>query len=601
MEKQSRLSFLLEMLDKEIYKLFALLVFTLGYVLLILIQPIIFGFLIDNVVNREVITNNFLNNIAQGLGGIDFIRHNLWIGALLIISVTFLSGIMIFSRSRLNGIISERVAKNIKDKMYHHFMYLPYSFYVTSKTGELIQRSTSDVDMIRKVFAGQISEFIYATSMVLMALLIMISKDVRLALIAVSLFPIIFIFAIIFFKRVQKDFLELEEAESLMTNKIQENLGAARVVKAFNREVYESEQFEVVNDNHRISGKKLIKSLAYYWGISDVICLTSILMVLSFSVFKVLNNELTIGDAFIFVSYTSMIVWPLRHLGRIIADLGKVSVSIDRIQNILHTPLEDLESGITPKIKGDIEIKNVKFKYADGKDHVLNGVNLKIKKGETVAILGPTGSGKSSLVHLILGLYDYDSGSIKIDGNELRNISKKHLRDNVSIVLQEPFLFSKTIKDNIVIAKPNANIEQIKHAVRIANIDQVIGSFDLGYDTMVGERGTTLSGGQQQRMAIARTVINNSPILIFDDSLSAVDTETDASIRKQLKQASKDTTTIIITQRVSSSISADKIFVLEKGLITQAGTHTQLISKPGLYQRINEIQSRLELGEYSEK
>lgn len=601
MKKQSRIKFLIEMLDKEIYKLFALVVFTLLYVGLVLLQPMIFGFLIDNVVNRETITSPILINVATSLGGIEFIRQNLWIGALVIIGVSLLSGVMIFTRSRLNGVISEKTAKNIRNKLYHHFMYLPYSFYVTSKTGELIQRSTSDVDMVRKVFAGQISEFIYATSMVSIALVIMITKDVRLALVAVSLLPIIFVFAIFFFNRVQKDFKNLEEAEAQMTSTIQENLGAARVVKAFNRELYESKQFEGKNENYQIHGKKLIQSLATYWGISDVICLSSILLVLTFSVFKVLNNELTIGDAFIFVSYTSMIVWPLRHLGRIIADLGKVSVSIDRINDILHLPLEDIETGLTPKIKGAISLKNVKFKYSDGNSHVLHGVDMEIKAGETIAILGPTGSGKSSLVHLLLGLYDYDSGSIKIDGVELRKISKEHLRNNVSIVLQEPFLFSKTIRDNIMIAKPDAKLEQVENAVRVAHIDKVISGFDLGYDTMVGERGATLSGGQQQRMAIARTVINNSPVLIFDDSLSAVDTETDASIRKKLREVSSDTTTIIITQRVASSITADKIFVLEKGKITQVGSHNELIKQPGLYQRINEIQSRLELGDYSEK
>lgn len=601
MIKKSKLKFLIEMLERDIYKLFALLIFTILYVSLILFQPIIFGFLIDNVVNREIISNNLLALIANFFGGVEFIRVNLWVGALLIISVTLLSGVMIYVRSRLNGLISETVAKNIRNKMYNHFMHLPYSYYVTSKTGELIQRSTSDVDMVRKVFAGQISEFIYAASMVLIALIIMLTKDYRLALVAISLLPIIFLFAIIFFNRVQKDFKDLEESEAQMTSNIQENLKGTRVVKAFNREKFESEHFKIKNKSYQVNGKKLVRSLAMYWGISDMICLSSILMVLTLSVIKVLDGQLTIGNAFIFISYTSMIVWPLRHLGRIIADLGKVSVSIDRITSILEAPLEDLEIGLTPNITGNLSLIDVKFKYADGVNHVLNGVNMEIKAGETVAILGPTGSGKSSLVHLLLGLYDYDSGSILVDNVELNKISKKHLRDNVSIVLQEPFLFSKTIQDNILISKPNAPLEQIQHAARIAHIDEVIGNFDLGYQTMVGERGTTLSGGQQQRMAIARTVINDSPILIFDDSLSAVDTETDASIRKKLKELSKDTTTIIITQRVASSITSDRIFVLEDGKITQTGNHNELISKDGLYKRINDIQSKLELGDYSEK
>lgn len=601
MEKQTKANFLIEMLGKNIYKLLALVFATLLFVFLVLLQPIIFGFLIDNIVNQEKITNPFLIFIANLFGGVNFIRENLWVGAILIITVSLLSGLMIFIRSRLNGLISEGVAKNIRNKMYSHFMHLPYKFYVTSKTGELIQRSTSDVDMVRKVFAGQISEFIYATSMVVIALLIMLFKDYKLALLATMFFPVIFVFAIIFFKTVQKDFKALEKSEAEMTSNIQENLKAARVVKAFNNERFESSEFEKRNRLYQNNGKKLVRSLATYWGISDMLCLSSILLVLTLSVSKVLKAELSIGDAFIFISYTSMIVWPLRHLGRIIADLGKVSVSLERIMKILAAPLEDLKSGIKPSIKGNIILKDVKFKYSDGKDHVLKGVNMEIKAGETIAILGPTGSGKSSLVHLLLGLYDYDDGSILLDENELRTISKEHLRNNVAIVLQEPFLFSKTIKDNIVIAKRSAKSQQIENATRIAHMDEVITSFDQGYETMVGERGATLSGGQQQRMAIARTVISASPILIFDDSLSAVDTETDANIRSKLKELSRDTTTIIITQRVSSSISADKIFVLEAGRISQSGTHKQLIEKEGLYKRINDIQSKLELGDLNAK
>ncbi len=601
MNKQTKLGFLNEMLTKERYKLIVLILFTILFVTLTLYQPIVFGFLIDNVVNRQPIKSASLNFLAEFFGGIEFIRVNLWIGAIIIITINLFSGLMMFLRSRLNGKISEHVAKNIRDKMYSHFMHLPYSYYVTSKTGDLIQRSTSDVDMVRKVFANQIGEFIYTTIMVFIAMFIMLKKDLTLALVASALFPIIFLFAIIFFKRVQKDFLDLENSESKMTSNIQENLKAVRVVKAFNREKYESEQFEINNREYKKNGKKLIRSLATYWGISDVLCFSSILLVLTFSVSKVLSQDLSVGDAFIFISYTSMIVWPLRNLGRIIADFGKVSISLDRILEVLDKPLEELELGLKPEISGNLTLKNVKFKYADGINHVLNGVDMEIRAGETVAILGPTGSGKSSLVQLLLGLYDYDDGSILVDGVELKAISKKHLRENVSIVLQEPFLFSKTIKDNIVISKPRARLEQIENAAKIAHMDQVISSFDLGYETMVGERGTTLSGGQQQRMAIARTIINERPILIFDDSLSAVDTETDASIRKKLKELSKNTTTIIITQRVSSSISADKIFVLEKGTISQTGNHESLIKIDGLYKRINDIQSKLELGEYSEK
>ncbi len=348
-------------------------------------------------------------------------------------------------------------------------------------------------------------------------------------------------------------------------------------------------KFKDLNKKYSNAGKKLINSLALYWGISDLICFSSILLVLVNSIIMVLNNQISIGDVFVFVSYISMIVWPLRHMGRILADLGKVNVALMRVSEIIYVEKEDLNSGLKPHINGNIEIKNLSFKFDDEKNNVLEDINMNIKAGSKVALIGPTGSGKSSLVHLLLGLYDY-KGSIKIDGYELSDISKAYLRDNISIVLQEPFLFSKTIKENITISNPYVNNDKLKHIANIAHVDEFIDNFNLGYETMVGERGTTLSGGQKQRMAIARTIINDSKILIFDDSLSALDSETDAKIQKSLKSFFTDITTIIITQRINSAKDADNIFVLENGIISESGTHDELILNNGLYKRLYDVQ-----------
>ncbi len=594
---KNKVQFLKEVAHKQKRNLIFLVFATMMFVALNLLQPMIFGFMIDNVVNLEPISNPSLEALSNKLGGVSYIRENLWIGALIIIALGVLSALFTFSRSRLNGVISEDVAFNIKNKLFNHLMHVPYNYYVTSKTGDLIQRGTSDIDTIRRVFAGQISEFLYAMFMVGIAFFIMINKNVKLALIASILLPVIFIFAIGFFKYVQKIFRKYEDIESSLTNSITENLAATRVIKAFNREAYETELFAQKNEDLSNVGKEMIDALSLYWGISDFICFTSIFIVLISSVLMVINNNLSIGDAFVFISYTGMMVWPLRQMGRIIADMSKVGVALNRIIEVCDVELENLNDGLTPTIEGNLVLENVKFNYDDDPAPILKGVNIDIKAGESIAILGPTGAGKSSLIHILMGLYDYTEGSIKVDGVELRDISKKHLRNNISVVLQEPFLFSKTLKENITISRPEATKRDLEYAANIAHVDEFIDNFDMGYETMIGERGTTLSGGQKQRVAIARTVVNDFPIIIFDDSLSAVDTETDANIRKKLQNVKDKTTTIIITQRISSSKDADKIFVLEDGVITQVGNHDQLINEEGLYKRVNDVQSNLEIGE----
>ncbi|NLY63176.1 MAG: ABC transporter ATP-binding protein [Erysipelothrix sp.] len=593
----NQIKFLHQVVKKQYFKLFLLATATVIYVSMNLLQPILFGFIIDNVVNQEPITNGIMNVLAEAFGGVGFIRNNLWVGALLILLTSVIGALMIFSRSRLNGLISENVAFNIKDGLFKHLMFQPYKYFVTSKTGDLIQRATSDIDTVRRVFAGQIGELIYAVSIVIIAFIVMFSINVKLALTSAILLPIIFIFAIVFFIYVRKRFEEYETADSNLTHAISENLAATRVIKAFNRELYESEVFDKVNQKISAAGIKMIDALAFYWGVSDFICFSSILLVSVVGIIMVANNQISIGQVIIFTSYSGLMVWPLRNMGRIIADLGKVSVSISRIVEVIDEPMEDLETGQKFDFQGHIELKDVRFAYDDDPYEILKGVTLEIQPSQSVAILGPTGAGKSSLIHILTGLYDYESGSIKIDGVELSDINKHHLRENISVVLQEPFLFSKSVKENIVIAKQSASHEQIASATHIAHVEDFIRNFEAEYETLIGERGTTLSGGQKQRVAIARTLINDAPIIIFDDSLSAVDTQTDKEIRTKLKELKNKATTIIITQRIASAKDADQIFVLEDGIISQAGTHEELLNESGLYQRINEVQSKMEVGE----
>lgn len=316
-------------------------------------------------------------------------------------------------------------------------------------------------------------------------------------------------------------------------------------------------------------------------------------MVVVMGIFEVRSGNLSIGEFTIFISYQTTVLYSMRQLGRILSDFGKLSVSIDRLSGILQEEAEDIEVGLKPDLRGDIIFDHVSFKYDDDPKYILSDIDLTIKKNETLAIIGPTGSGKSTLVSLLSRLYETTDGNIYINGIDIRKISKRYLRDNVGIVLQEPFLFSRSIIDNLKIIDENMSDEEVFEATKMAAVHDVINSFDRGYRTLVGEKGVTLSGGQKQRVAIARTILKKTPILIFDDSLSAVDTETDAAIRKAIKDMGGMMTTIIITQRVASSKDCDRIVVIEDGKITQIGTHDELCKEEGLYKRINEIQSQI--------
>jgi len=428
--------------------------------------------------------------------------------------------------------------------------------------------------------------------MVGISLYVMINLNVKMTLIAMATTPVLFVFSYMYFKVVQKSFKISDESEAELSTVIQENLNGVRVVKAFGREKFEIEKFREKNNQYKVKTYKVIMNLAYYWSISDLLTIVQIALVVVASIYYANQGLITLGTAVVFINYIFRIIWPIKQLGRILADLGKALVSTERIQEILDEEREvEKPVEIKPEIHGEIEFKNVSFEYPDDKNHkVLENVSFKVKKGETIAIVGKTGSGKSSLVHLLPRLYDVEKGEILIDGHNINTIQKKWLRKNVGIVLQEPFLYSTTIQENISFQN-ESNIKDVHDAARIASVHHVVEEFDQGYDTVIGEKGVTLSGGQKQRIAIARTIINNYPILIFDDSLSAVDTETDIAIRKALGERKKDVTTFIISHRISSIYDADKIIVMEKGKIKEMGKHEDLIQKEGIYKRIYDIQN----------
>ena len=577
-----------------------MVVSTLFYVAVVLLNPLLIKYTIDNVINTQAVSSPLALGLTQMLGGLDHVRKNLWLLALVFIVVSLLSSLSLFIRGESIGLFAESFTLNLRNHLYDHLQKLPYAYHVSSKTGDLIQRCTSDVSQISRFLSNQLRELTYAVFMFAVAITVMLQISVKMTLISMIAIPIIFIFAIRFFKDMQTTFKQYDEEEAELFNIFKESLDAVRVVKAFNNERYELEKFDHFNTKLKVTAERMFKLLGTYWGTSDFICFAQILLVLVASIFEVRNGVLTVGDATLFVSYISMVLWPVRNVGRILSDLGKVGVAIERLEEVFIVEEEALDCGDKPAVKGAVTFDNVSFKYDDGEAQVLYNVSFDIKQGQTVAIMGPTGSGKSSLVHLLTRLYEPNSGTILIDGKPLNEIAPSHIREQIGIVLQEPYLFSKSIFDNIKLATPRSSEVDVYNAAKIASIHDVISNFDQGYETLIGEKGVTLSGGQKQRVAIARTIINQHPIVIFDDSLSALDTQTDASIRRELKQQSQDATTILITHRVNSAMEADLIVVLNHGHVEQIGTHDRLMTEPGLYQRIAHIQNNKIGGEFNE-
>ena len=564
---------------------------TLVYVAVILVSPMLLRFTIDNIIIGLDVGDGFNNTLMNFLGGLEYLRDNLWLLGLLFVGLSGFSAVALFLRGESIGLFAESFTLNLRNELYDHLQKLPYAYHVRSKTGDLIQRCTSDVDQINRFLSNQLRELTYAGLLFILSLSIMFSINVKMTLISMIVFPIIFVFAFKFFKNMQETFKQYDEEEAELFTVFKESLDAVRVVKAFNRERYELKKFQERNDKLSHTAQRMFHLLGVYWATSDFFCLAQILLVLVVSIFEVRAGAMSVGDAMLFVTYISTILWPIRNVGRILSDLGKVGVSIERLNEIFQEPMEDLESGLRPNIEGELVFTNVGFKYDDGNEAVLEDVSFSVSKGETVAIMGPTGSGKSSLVHLLTRLYDPSCGTILIDGVDITQIAPSYLREKVGIVLQEPYLFSKSIYENIRLATPNSNEQDVYNAARIASIHDVISGFDQGYDTLVGEKGVTLSGGQKQRLAIARTIIKDHPIVIFDDSLSALDSETDASIRKDLNMMKDKASTIIITHRINSAMTSDKIVVINKGHVEQVGTHKELMEEEGLYRRIALIQN----------
>lgn len=520
----------------------------------------------------------------------------IYLGVIFLV-ISLFRGITMFTSSAITASSTEKATMKLRNKLFRHLQHLPMEYFGKTPTGELIQRCTGDVETVRKFASMQVTESVRLAAIFFGAFIMMLMVNTTYALIAVTLFPVMIIASVFFFKQESKIWTRHEAEQDKLTALVQENLSGIRVVKAFAKENYEIEKFTKQNEQKRVWGMKLLKLHSYYWPGSDVLVYTQLAISLFAGSYFVLNNQITIGEFTAFYTYAAYVTWPMRRLAQLVSEMGMTSVAIERIYDILNYKQENYDGLISDdkEIKGEIEFDNVHFKYTDEDDAILNGVSFKIKQGEKIALLGPTGAGKSTIISLLMRFYEPNKGLIKIDGKDIREYARPFLRGKIGVVLQKPFLFSTTIKENIAYANPDTRIDEIVESAKVANIHDIIEEiFPQSYETVVGEKGVTLSGGQKQRVTLARTILKNPDILVLDDSTSSVDTETEFEIQRALKEVITKKTTIVIAHRVTSVQECDRIIVLDKGRVIEQGSHDELIENNGFYKKIYDIQVSIE-------
>ncbi len=594
------------------------IVMTILSIIFNFLTPQVMRFITDNIIGDMPITMPaFVASTVEAIGGMDFLRQNLMIVAAFAIIFAVASGLCNFFCRVSIAKVSEGTVRDIRNTLFSHVQRLSFAWHVKHQTGDIIQRCTSDVEIIREFLSNQLFELFRIVVLMIVALWLMFSMNLMLSFVALAFIPIVVGYSGFFYPKMQRHFKAADEAEGDLSATVQENLTGVRVVRAFGREGFEVDKFNVKNQTFANHWAKLGYVLGAFWGFMDLVTGIQLMVIIVLGVVESVNGRLTLGEYLVFLSYNGMLAWPIRRFGRILSEMSKTGVSLSRVKEILDEKQEQsAPNAQCVDLDGDIEFKNVCFRYNKGehfiendKDvpvgeskEVLRGVSFKVKKGTTLGILGGTGSGKSTLMYLLDRLYELspENGAIYINGHNINDIDLAHLRKNIGFVLQEPFLFSKTISENIAITHEQdvvdneEMLERVRAVARVAVVDDSIMGFEKKYDTLVGERGVTLSGGQKQRVSIARMLLQNTPIMIFDDSLSAVDAETDSKIRKAINENLKGSTVIIISHRITTIMNADNIVVLEDGLVSQTGTHKELIKQEGIYKTIYDIQGSLE-------
>lgn len=550
--------------------------------------PQVISFTVDSVIGSEEPSALFLF-FARAFGGVDVLKENLWIMAVVIGVLALLIGLCHYLRTYLNARANQVLMRRMRDKLFSHIQRLPLGWHHANMTGDIIQRCTSDADTISNFISQQLVTLLRVVILTALSLAMMFVMSPKLALIAAAFIPIVVVYSVLFYKRAGKSFKVCDENEGILSTIAQENFSGVRVVRAFGRERFERDKFEKQNVYYTGLWVKIERFLAMYWATSDFVIALQLLVIVTLGTVFCVQGQLSSGRLIAFISYNTMLMDPVRQLGRIISNLSKAGVSIDRIADIMNA--EEEHYGKKGQLKGDIVFENVSFGFSEDR-LVLKDISFTIPEGSTLGIIGGTGSGKSTLVSLLDKFYPLSGGRITIGGTDLGELSPATLRGNIGLVLQEGYLYSRTVGENIGLAAGSSR-EEIERAAQTAGLHENVREFARGYDTIVGERGVTLSGGQKQRVAIARTILRKTPYYIFDDSLSAVDSDTDALIRANLKEECEGATVVLISHRIMTVMHADNIIVLEGGRIAESGTHEQLLRKGGLYQKIYEAQLSL--------
>lgn len=547
----------------------------------------------------------FLSNISSVFvplfirDGVDDLRQNISSPALikyslLIVGVTFFSGFFRFLIRQTIIVASREIEFDLRNDFWKHLQSLSYKFFQNTKTGDIMALATNDINAVRNILGPAVMYSVDTLTLFVFTLALMFSLNVELSLLSLIPFPILSILVYTLGKKIHIKFSRIQEHFSILTARAQENLSGIRIIKAFVREKSEIERFRKLSYEYLRKNIELVKIESLFRPILFLVIGSSIVIIMWYGGTKVISGEMTLGEITAFILYMGYLIWPAIAFGWITNITQQAAASQKRINAIFAIEPEIKDSKDTDysiqKLIGDIEFRNVSFRYSDKLPFVLKDINIKIPAGTNLAIIGHTGCGKTTLINLILRLYDTTQGEILIDGKNIKTIPLKVLRREIFYVPQETFLFSDTIKNNIAYGLDKIEDTIIQQAIDIAGLRTDIESFPSGLETVIGERGITLSGGQKQRTAIARAVAKNSNILILDDCLSAVDTKTEEIILSRLREFMKGKTSIIISHRISTIKDADKIIVLEKGEIVESGTHEELIELNGVYTRIYQKQ-----------
>lgn len=559
-----------------------------------MITPQIIRVAVDNVIGGSPLTEGTLTaRLVERVGGAQYLHARLWILAGAVVVVALVKAASQYFFRVTNTKATETFVKTARDALFTHIEHLPFSWHMQNKTGDIIQRCTSDIETIKRFISEQMTNVFRIIILVVLSMIFMFSMNVPLTLIVLVPMPVIVAYSVRFHRSIRAGFIDCDENEGKLSAMVQENLTGVRVVRAFGRERYERDRFHDHNAFYAGLWVKMARLMARYWSTADLLSYGQAMLVVVFGAVFCIQGKMTSGEYIAFISYNALLTWPIRQLGRMISDMSKAGVSLERLEYIMDSRVEaDKPDASAPPLDGDIAFEHVNFAY-EGCPQMLHDISFIMKAGTTLGILGGTGSGKSTMMLLLDRLYDLpaENGRITIGGVDIADMQAEHLRRNIGIVLQEPYLFSRTLGENIGITKDGITLTEIREAARAACLEETIDSFTNGFETFVGERGVTLSGGQKQRAAIARMLTQSTPIMIFDDSLSAVDTETDAKIRAAIEKRFGSASIILISHRITTLQKADQILVLDHGRIAEQGTHDQLKKAGGVYQKIYEIQS----------